>query len=116
MLSPGTVLDAGTGRLRVLIGGPPTVVGRMPGGFAFGANGRLCINAAAPAGNNYIKGIRTTTDGIIYGTLTTAGTDQYLGGLRVTTAGALVYASAAGTAVNAGDPTTSTGALAVINS
>jgi hypothetical protein len=88
----------------------------MPGGFAFGANGRLCISTAAPAGTNYIKGIRTTTAGIIYGTTSTAGTDQYVGGLRVATSGALVYAIAAATAAVGGDPTTSTGALAAINS
>ena len=87
----------------------------MPGGFAFGVNGRLCIHTGAPAGDNYIKGIRTTTGGIIYGTTTASGTDVYLGGLRVATSGALVYANAAATAVNAGDPTTSTGALAILN-
>ena len=113
MLSPGTGLFGG--RLRVLTGVSPTVVGRMPGGFAFGAQGRLCITTAAPAGDNYIKGIRTTTAGVIYGTTTASGTDLYLGGLRVTTAGQLVYAIAAGTAVNAGDPTTSTGAIAAFN-
>ena len=115
MLSPGTVLS-GAGTLRILTGAPPAVVGRMPGGFAFGVNGRLCIHTGAPAGNNYIKGIRTTTDGIIYGTTTVSGTDQYVGGLRVAASGALVYLSSAVQAHVGGDPIRTTGALATVNS
>ena len=116
MLSPGTVLDNATGRLRVLNGAPPTAVGRMPGGFAYGANDRLCIHTGAPAGNNYIKGIRTTTDGIIYGTTTTDVADQFVAGVRVATSGALVYQSAPAIDVVNGDPIRGNGALAVINS
>ena len=114
MLSPGTGLFGG--RLRILTGAPPAVVGRMPGGFAFGASGRLCIHTGAPAGNNYIKGIRTTTTGIIYGTTTvTPATDQFVAGVRVAASGALVYELAAAQEFVGADPIRTNGALAANN-
>jgi hypothetical protein len=114
MLSPGTLIISG--RLRVVTGAPPAFASQMPGGFARGASGRLCIHTGAPAGNNYIKGIRTTTDGIIYGTTTvTPATDQFVAGVRVAASGALVYEAAVAQDHVGGDPIRTNGALAVIN-
>jgi len=116
MLSPGTLLDPATGRLRIIAGANPAVNGTMPGGFAFGLNGRLCINTSAPAGTNYIKGIRTTTAGAIYGTTTvTPATDEFVAGVRVAASGALVYELAVAQEHVGADPIRTNGALAAIS-
>lgn len=92
------------------MGANPTVA-RIVNGFGVAANGTLCIDTNAPAGSLYCKGFRINANGALYGTTTTTGSLS-IEGVRVSDAGAVVYAAAAPQAYVNGNPIRTNGALA----
>jgi hypothetical protein len=112
MLAPGLTISAGRTLVTAAAAQAPDVFNQ---GFGFMNTGRLAIDTNAPAGSIYLAAIRRNASGAIYGTtaLDSAGADVYLGGLRISTLGQLVYADAASTQVQNGNPITATGAFAV---
>lgn len=112
MFAPGMTLQSD----RVLVtASAGQAVSFFNQGVGYASATRVAIDTAAPAGSTYMGGLRVSGNGAIYGTtaLDSAGADVYLRGLRVSTAGQLVYADAPGTAYSNGNPITATGALAV---
>jgi hypothetical protein len=112
MLAPGVTISSG----RVLVTAAPGQASNFFNqGYGFLSTGRLAIDTTAPTGSNYVAGVRRNAAGSIYGTtaLDSAGPDIYLGGVRVSTLGQLVYADAASTQFSNGNPITATGAFAV---
>lgn len=109
MLTPALTIVGG----RVLITVGAAIASQMYSqGIGFLNNGRLPIDSAAPAGNIWNAGMRLNSSGCPYGTTAVNATDVYLGGLRFTTQGQLVYADAASTGFSNGTPITATGAMA----
>ena len=108
MLFPGVVFTSD--RVTAEIAGVITVIN---GGFAFTALGEIVLEVVA-APQVFIKGIGCRNTGAVCATTTTDVSDVYIEGVRVTTAGKLVYADAAPDHTNSGNPCTSTGALAVL--
>lgn len=83
-------------------------------GVGFMSNGELAIDTDAPSGSIYREGIRQSALGAFYGTTSTAGTDVWIGGLRVSVDGVLVYELANGTQYVNGNPLTANGVFAAI--
>ena len=112
MLVPGLTISSGRVLVTAGIGQAPNFFNQ---GVGFMTGGRLAIDTAAPAGSNYRAGIRQNASGVFYGatSLNSSGPDVYIGGLRVSGLGQLVYANAASTAFQNGNPVTATGAFAV---
>jgi hypothetical protein len=112
MLVAGLTIVSG----RVLVtAGAAQAPNLFVGGVGLMSNGRLAIDTNAPAGSNYTAGIRQSAAGAIYGTtsLDSSGPDVYVGGLRLSQLGQLVYADAASVSFVNGNPITATSALAV---
>lgn len=111
MLSPGATLSA-TGRLFATIG-----VGVVPDfinqGIGYKANGSVCLDTAAPSGGLFDDGLAMNLAGSLYATLTPAGTDTYVSGLRVSNLGQLVIESADATTYSNGNGITAAGNLSV---
>lgn len=110
-LVPGMIVSSG--RIDVTVAANPTPA-FFNQGVGFAANGTLSIDSNAPSGSNYRAGIRQNAQGAFYGTTSTAGTDVYSGGLRVSASGQLVYAVAAAQDHVNGNPIRTNGALATI--
>ncbi len=111
MLAPGVTINS-NGRIEATIGAA-TNPSFFNEGVGFMANGELAIDTDAPAGDIYRAGIRQSALGAFYGTTSTAGTDIWIGGLRVSVSGQLVYEVANGVDYVNGNPLTSNGRLAV---
>ena len=75
-------------------------------------DGSLAVDTDVPAGTLFRAGIRQSAAGAFYGTTTAAGTDNWVGGLRVSNLGQLVFEAAAAVSFQNGDPATSNGRLA----
>lgn len=93
MLTPLAFIS---GRVRIIAGAAQasTIV---VNGVGFVASGQMPVDTNAPAaGAATIAGFKFNSTGSIHGTVTTAGTDVFLAGLRVTQLGQLVYVDAAG--------------------
>jgi hypothetical protein len=110
-LVPGLTISSG--RVDVTVAANPTP-SFFNQGVGFASNGALNIDSAAPTGVTYRAGIRQNAQGAFYGTTSTAGTDIFIGGLRVSAAGQLVYESAVAQNHVNGNPIRTNGALAVI--
>lgn len=108
MLFPGVVITSA--RVTAEVAG---VITHINGGFAFTANSEIVLNTADDP-EVFIKGIGCRNTGAVCGTTTTAGTDVFIEGVRVSAAGKLVYENAASTHTTSGNPCTATGALAVV--
>ncbi len=108
MLFPGVVFTSD--RVTAEVAG---VIDHITGGFAFTALSEVVLEVVA-APQVFIKGIGCRNTGAVCATTTTDVSDVYIEGVRVTTAGALVYADAAPDHTTSGNPCTSTGALAVL--
>jgi hypothetical protein len=109
MLVPGLTINAG--RVLVTVGAAVTP-NFFNQGVGFLANGRLPIDSDAPVGTSYRAGIRRNPAGAFYGTTSASASDVYLGGVRISAAGQIVYADAVSTGYINGTPVTATGALA----
>ncbi len=111
MLAPGMTISAGNS-VNATIGAAtaPTFFNQ---GVGFMANGDIAIDTDAPSGSIYRNGIRQSALGAFYGTTSTAGSDVWIGGLRVSAAGQLVYEVADGTQTVNGNPLTANGVFAV---
>jgi hypothetical protein len=82
------------------------------GGIGFiGAN--MIIDTNAVSGTYTDHGIAQSIAGAIYGTTTTAGSDVFKDGLRLTLSGQLVYAQANPAQVINGNPLDANGALCI---
>lgn len=111
MLTPGLLFSSG----RVAItAGAAQVPDYLNQGVGFMNNGTLAIDTDAPTGSAYVCGVRLSAAGAVYGTTTAGGSDVWVGGLRVSPTGQLVYESAAATGYNNGNPLTSNGRFATI--
>lgn len=110
MLAPG--MSFSSSRVNTTIGAG-TAADFINQGVGFMNNGDLAIDTDTPTGTNWKAGIRLNSTGAIYGTTSTAGTDVFVEGLRVSEDGAVVYESAATSFFNNGNPYTSNGRLAV---
>lgn len=111
MLAPGMTIDA-SGSVNATIGAA-TDPDFFNEGVGFMTNGDLAIDTDSPTGSIYRAGIRQSALGAFYGTTSTAGTDVYIGGLRVSAAGQLVYEVANGTQYVNGNPLTANARFAV---
>lgn len=111
MFAPGMKFTSG--RVDTTIGAG-TAADFINEGIGFMNNGDLAIDTDAPSGSNFKGGIRLNSTGAVYGTTSTAGTDVYVEGLRVSSSGQLVYESAAATSYFNGNPYTSNGRFAVV--
>ncbi len=111
MLTPGLVFSSGRVDITVGAGQAPDVMNQ---GLGFMNDGSLAVNTSAPSGTNYMAGLRLSAAGAVYGTTSTAGSDVWIGGVRVSASGQLVYEAAAATAYNNGNPLTSNGRFATI--
>lgn len=111
MIAPGMTINS-NGRIECTIGAG-TTPNFFNQGVGFMTNGELAIDTNAPSGSNYRNGIRQSSAGAFYGTTSTAGTDIWIGGLRVSASGQLVYEVANGTQYVNGNPLTANGRLAV---
>lgn len=116
MLVPGWAINGGLSVIATA--GPAVVVSHINQGFGFttGLGGRvLAIDTDSPAGDAYYKGFRMNpTSGAVYGTTTTAVDDVFIEGIRVTTAGQLVYEDSIAASFNSGNPLAAGGPLAVV--
>jgi len=112
MLAPGMTINS-NGRITATIGAA-TDPDFFNEGVGYMSNGELAIDTDAPAGSNYTSGIRQSALGAFYGTTSTAATDVWIGGIRVSAAGQLVYELANGTQYVNGNPLTANGRLALI--
>lgn len=110
-LVPGLEISSDRVDVTVAAGADPDFFNQ---GVGFFNDGTLAIDSNAPSGSNYRNGIRQNANGAFYGTTSTAGTDVYVSGLRVSAAGQLVYAVAATQNYVNGNPIRTTGALATI--
>lgn len=108
MLFPGVVITSA--RVTAEDGG---VITHINGGFAFTANSEIVLDTVN-APQVFIKGIGCRNTGAVCATTTTAGTDVFIEGVRVSAAGKLVIEDAASTHTTSGNPCTATGALAVL--
>ncbi len=72
----------------------------------------LAVDTNAPAGSLYRAGIRQSAAGAFYCTTSAAGTDNWVGGIRVSNVGQIVYEAAAAVSFQNGDPATSNGRFA----
>lgn len=87
-------------------------VDHVVAGFAYTASNELVTDTANDP-QNWIKGIGVRNTGAVCTTTSTAGTDTYIEGVRVSAAGKLVVESAAPANFASGNPVTATGALAI---
>ena len=108
MLFPGVVFTSD--RVTAEIAG---VIAVINGGFGFTAASEIVLEVVA-APQVFIKGVGCRNTGAVCATTTTDVSDIYIEGVRVTTAGKLVYADAAPANTTSGNPVTATGALAVL--
>ncbi len=108
MLFPGVVFSSD--RVTAEVAG---VITHINGGFAFTALSEIVLDIVNDP-QVFIKGIGCRNTGAVCGTTTTAGTDVFIEGVRVSAAGKLVYANAAPANTTSGNPVTATGALAVL--
>jgi hypothetical protein len=106
MLFTGAALDSG--RVTAADGG---VVHHREAGFAYTSSDELVIDTSNDP-QNVIKGIGIRNTGAVCATTTTTGT-RVVEGVRISDAGKLVIADAAGQAVTSGNPIRTNGALAV---
>lgn len=111
MLAPGMTINS-NGRVESTIGAG-TAPDFFNQGIGFMTNGELAIDTNAPAGSVYRNGIRQSAAGALYGTTSTAGSDVWIGGLRVSVDGQLVYEAANAASYVNGNPLTSNGVFAV---
>ena len=111
MIAPGVVVNT-DGTIQATVASAQAAAA-VQNGIGLVADGSLPIDTDAASGSSYRDGIRLNASGAPYGTTTIDGSDVYLGGLRVTTGGALVYEVGAPTGYQNGNPHTATGALAV---
>ena len=100
-----------SGRVRI---DAATAISSYQSGFAYTSAGKLCTSAGGSP-NNFLKGIGTNA-GRVCTTTSTAGTDTFIEGVRVSASGQLVIANAANANVTSGNPVTATGALATTTS
>lgn len=82
-------------------------------GFGFMSDGTLAVDTDAPAGSNFTKGFRQSAAGAVYGTTSANSTDLWIEGIRISTAGQIVYESAATVEFSSRNPITSNGRFAV---
>jgi hypothetical protein len=106
MLFTGAALSSD--RVRIAAGG---AVHHINSGFAYTSTDQL-VTDASNAPQNFIKGVGIRNTGAVCTTTSTAGTDTWIEGVRVTNAGRVVIADAAPQAYTSGNPVRTTGALA----
>jgi hypothetical protein len=87
-------------------------VDHFTAGFGYTIANALVLDVVNPP-QSFVKGIGVRTDGSVCATTTTAGSDTFIEGVRVTAAGLLVVESAAPTNITSGNPVTASGALAI---
>ncbi len=107
MLFTGAALSA-TDRVRIADGG---AIDHRVAGFAFTSSDQLVTDSSNDP-QSFIKGIGIRDTGAVCTTTSTAGTDVWIEGVRVTAAGKLVIADAAPQTYTSGNPIRTTGALA----
>jgi len=107
MLFTGATISSG--RVTTATAG---VVHHWQAGFGYTSADALVIDVVNPP-QSFVKGIGVRQDGSVCATTSTAGTDTFVEGVRVTSAGLLVVESAAPANVTSGNPVTATGALAI---
>lgn len=109
MLAPGSIFSSG--RVDITAGAAQTP-DFFNQGVGFMNDGTLAVDTGVPSGSNFRAGIRQSAAGAFYGTTTAAGTDNWVGGLRVSNLGQIVYEAAAAATFQNGDPATSNGRFA----
>lgn len=110
MLAPGSVFSSGRVDITAGAGQTPDYFNQ---GVGFMDDGSLAIDTNAPAGSIFRAGIRQSAAGAFYGTTSVNGTDVWVGGIRVSASGQIVYESAAPTSFQNGNPVTSNGRFAI---
>ena len=91
MLSPVTYDATGRVKTTTAVGG--TAPSTVNGGIATSAAGRILMDSNAPSGAIFNGALcMGTTNGNLFVATAPAGTDQFVNGLRVSAAGALVCA------------------------
>lgn len=111
MIAPGVTCRA-DGTYPVTIGAGQAA-DKVVQGVGLMNNGSLAIDNGAASGSIYSRGFRKNSTGALFGTTTTSGSDIFIEGVRVTTAGVLVYQLATPDLFVNGNPIKSNGALAV---
>lgn len=111
MLAPGAVFTSG--RLDITAGAGQ-VPDRIVQGIGRMNDGSIAVDTDAPTGSYYCGGFRVSAAGALYGTTSTNAADVWNQGVRVSSAGQVVYEAAAATAYQNGNPQTSNGRLATI--
>lgn len=109
MLAPGMTIT--NGQVSVTAGAA-TEPDFFNQGVGFMSDGSLAINTDPPSGDIYRNGIRQSTAGAFYGTTSEDPSDEFVGGLRISAAGQLVYEAAAAASYINGNPLTANGRFA----
>ena len=107
MFVPGVLFSSG--RVDITSGNGQAADFRGPGGFGFMNDGTLAVDTAAPSGSRFIKGFLVNSSGAVFGTTTPNASDTWIEGVRVSSAGAIVFEAAAATGYASGNPVTSNG-------
>lgn len=110
-LSPALTISGG----RVSItAGAAQAPNFISAGSGFMNNGSLALDTNAVAGVAADNGFAQNASGAYYGTLTVAASDDYQGGVRRSSAGAIVYVVGAATQYGNGNPQGANGELACV--
>lgn len=110
-IAPGLTISSGRVSITAGAGQVPNFISQ---GVGFMNNGSLALDTNAVAGNVQDNGFAMNASGALYGTLSTAGTDDYQAGARRSAAGAVVYVVGAATQYGNGNPQGANGELACI--
>lgn len=109
MLAPGSIFSSGRVDITAGSGQTPNFFNQ---GVGFMNDGSVAVDTAAPAGSIYRAGIRQSAAGAFYGTTSAGSSDIWVGGVRVSPTGQIVYEAAAAVAFQNGNPQTSNGRFA----
>jgi hypothetical protein len=99
------------GRVVATLSAGPTATLQV-NGFGFAA-GVVVLDSNAIAGSIVMDGIARSAAGAMYGTTSTAGTDVFLGGMRLSATGQLVVAQADPARIVNGNPVDANGAWCI---
>lgn len=112
MLCPAATFTA-AGRLNATLTLAPAAPTTVLGGAGFTAGNVILDSTAVPAGAPVLAGIARRADGAIYGTTSTAGTDTFPNGVRVSASGQLVVVQADPANIQNGNPYNASGVLCI---
>ncbi len=108
MLVPGLLFSLGRVAITAGAGQVPDFINQ---GVGFMNDGSLAVDTDAPSSPAFDGGIAVSSAGAVHGTTTTAGTDVYIQGLRVSAVGQLVYEAADPAGYTNGNPFTTAGSF-----